>query len=132
VDDSEQFAASLLSVASHADLAALPPDADALMVSGLDDQLLAAIVARVPDVRHVISNGSGQVTDDGLRSLAHLSCLESLDLEWSRVTDAGLPSIAGCKSLRWVDLDFCEGVTAEGLAWLREVRPDLEIEPPAT
>lgn len=112
---------------SVAEILDLPKNTKSLVVSGLTDQKLAAIAGRFPDLRHLITGGSSEVTDAGLTSLPSLNQLESLDLEWSAITDAGLDVVAGLASLKWVDISFT-GVTRDGADQLGRVRPDLEIE----
>ncbi len=119
--------ASLTRVETIEETVALPPETEGVFVTRLTDDKLQAITVRVPRLRHLITDGSTRVTDAGLACLSRLNNLQRLDLEWSGVTDAGLPSIAAVRTLRWVDLGFCDGVTPQGLAYLRRVRPDLEI-----
>jgi hypothetical protein len=45
-----------------------------------------------------------QLTDAGLKELAGLKSLQSLDLSGTQVTDAGLKELAGQKSLQWLNL----------------------------
>ena len=118
---------SLIHVETIDEIGALPPKTEGVFVNRLTDEKLQAITVRAPRIRHLITDGSTRVTDVGLACLARLSNLQCLDLEWSGVTDAGLPSIAAVRTLRWVDLGFCDGVTPQGLAEPRRVRPDLEI-----
>ena len=114
-------------VETMAEIRSLPPDSEGVFVLRLDDEKLAAIVECVSGVRYLIADGSTRVTDTGLRNIARLDRLECLDLEWSAITDQGLSSIAQVLSLQWVDLGFCKGVSSNGLAEMRRLRPDLEI-----
>jgi hypothetical protein len=118
----------LTPVDSPDDLARLESDVHGLLVRRLSNQTLALVAARHPQIRFLLTDGNNSVSDDGVVAVAQLRRLEVLDLEWSRVTDAALPVIAEMSALRWVDLGFTH-VTAQGLAWLRRARPDLEIEP---
>ena len=127
--DPQALAASVVPVDGTEHLAALPRDTDAILLASPTDALLAEVVARLPGLRHLLTDGNGgALTDRGLAHLAGLTALESLDLEWSAVTDAGLPAVAALPALRWVDLGGAAGVTSAGLAALRRERPDLEIE----
>ena len=119
---------TLARVRTAQDVAALPPEVEGVFVLGLSDALLAALGAGRPTVRDIVSDGNNSVTDAGLQSLPCFSRLRSLDLEWSLITDAGLDLLAAVASLRHVDLSFCAGLTAAGLATLRQRRPDLHIE----
>jgi hypothetical protein len=119
--------ASLIRVETIDEIAVLPPETEGVFVYRLTDEKLQAITARVPRLRYLVTDGSTRVTDSGLAWLDRLDELRCLDLEWSDLTDAGLPSIAALRTLRWVDLGFCGGITRQGLAELRRVRPDLEI-----
>ncbi|MDB4947510.1 MAG: hypothetical protein JWM27_159 [Gemmatimonadetes bacterium] len=121
--------AELASVDGLEGVAALSADTNAVFLHRPNDLVLAALAARVPGLRHLVTDGNGhELTDRGLAHLAGLRALETLDLEWSSVTDAGLPLLAALPSLCWVDLGGATGVTAEGIARLRTTRPDLEVE----
>ncbi len=54
------------------------------------------------------------MTDAGLKELAGLKSLQTLDLRNTQVTDAGLKELAGLKSLQKLDLDSTQ-VTDAGL-----------------
>ena len=131
-EEAEALAASLVQVRDARDIARLPPDTDGVLIVGLSDDLVGTLAHHRPGVRHIFGDGNSHAfTDHGLESLARLTALESLDLEYSAITDAGLDRIAAVSTLRWLDLGGCEGVTKQGLARLRTQRPDLEIEPNA-
>ena len=59
-----------------------------------------------------------QVTDAGLKELAGLSSLQTLNLGGTKVTDAGLKELAGLKNLATLYLP--NGLTDAGLRSLRE------------
>jgi hypothetical protein len=109
------------------DIRETSPDVDTIVVNSLTDEKLAAIGGRLPGLRCLFTNGANTVTDDGLEELSQFVRLEHLDLERSNVTDTGLRAIAAIATLRFVDLDFCNGVTREGVQALRVQRPDLEV-----
>jgi hypothetical protein len=67
------------------------------------------------------------VTDAGLKYLAGLKQLQTLNLYGTEVTDAGLKELAGLKQLRELDL-FLTKVTAKGKADLKKALPGLEIK----
>ncbi len=74
---------------------ALPPGTTGLFVRRLSDDKLRAIVSRLPGLRHVLTDGNNaDVTDAAVTSLATLSNLETLDLEWSSVSDDSLALLA--------------------------------------
>ncbi|MSQ93286.1 MAG: hypothetical protein EXR98_01880 [Gemmataceae bacterium] len=70
--------------------------------------------------------GGTEVTDAGLKELASLKSLHTLDLSGMEVTDAGLKELAGLKSLHTLDLSGME-VTDAGVAELRKALPDCKI-----
>ena len=127
--DPDAFAAALVRVDGEESLASLSPDTQGIVVSHPRDALLGAVVAHLPGLRHLITDGNGrEITDAGVAHLCQLPALESLDLEWSAVTDSGLSLLASLPSLRWVDIGGAAGVTSAGIAALRASRPDLEVE----
>ena len=67
-----------------------------------------------------------QVTDAGLKDLAGLKQLQTLDLFGTQVTDAGLKHLAGLKRLRTLVLGSTQ-VTGKGKADLKKALPNLEI-----
>ena len=66
------------------------------------------------------------VTDAGLKELGGLTSLQSLDLKSTRVTDAGLKELAGLKSLQRLYL-YDTRVTDKGVAELRKALPGCNI-----
>jgi len=119
--------AELVEVETVEQIESVDPESCGVFVRRLDDTKLAAIAVHLATIRHLITDGSTTVTDAGLKTLAQLEQLERLDLEWSLISDQGLESIGAVKTLRWVDVGFCRGVTEDGVARLRESRPDLEV-----
>ncbi|MCS7022707.1 MAG: hypothetical protein NZU63_12880 [Gemmataceae bacterium] len=66
------------------------------------------------------------VTDTGLKELAKLQQLTTLDLWGTEVTDAGLKELAKLQQLTTLDLDGTK-VTDTGVAELRKALPRCEI-----
>ena len=62
------------------------------------------------------------MTDAGLKELAGLKSLQSLNLQHTKVTDAGLKELAGLKSLQTLDLSRYpgDGRRAEGVGRAEE------------
>ena len=125
--DPEALTALLTPVESFEAIDALPLDTVGVLASRLNDAGLTRLAARVPGLRYLVTDGSARVTDAGLLALGGLLELEMLDLEYAPVTDIGLQAIVGHPKLAWVDLGGT-GVTTAGVAYLRERRPDMEIE----
>jgi hypothetical protein len=69
---------------------------------------------------------STQVTDAGLKILAGMKTLQTVDLGFTEVTDAGLKELEGLKNLRTLDLGFTK-VTDAGVAALQKTLPDCRI-----
>lgn len=129
MEDPGDFAAALVRVDGLEAVAALPPDTEGVFVSKPSEALFAALAARLPALRHILTDGDTEdVNDNAVSRLATLRQLETLDLEGSTITDASLAVLAGLPALQWVDLGFVPGVTEKGLNVLRTARPDLEIE----
>src|SRR5688572_8041561 len=63
-----------------------------------------------------------QVTDAGLKELAHLKQLTSLDVWGTKVTDAGLKELAHLKQLTWLRLGEAYAVTDAGLKELADLK----------
>ena len=74
-----------------------------------------------------LSLSATAVDDASLCHLASLPCLNGLNLRETRITDAGLVHLAALPSLEAVDLTGAKSITAEGLARLHALRPDLNI-----
>ena len=67
-----------------------------------------------------------KVTDAGLKHLAGLKALQKLDLEDTKVTDAGLKHLAGLKALRRLHLEDTT-VTNAGISKLKRALPNCDI-----
>ena len=67
-----------------------------------------------------------EVTDAGLKELAGLKSLQTLDLYHTEVTDAGLKELAGLKSLQALDLGETK-VTDAGVHELQQTLPGCRI-----
>ncbi len=77
-----------------------------------------------PEVPFGLRLNGHQVTDAGLKELAGLTQLQSLDFRETQVTDAGLKELAGLKQLRMLNLGVTQ-VTDAGLkelAGLKQLR----------
>ena len=94
-----------------------------LKIPGLDASGLMTdtILARVADLEHVTAlqlGGSRAVTDDGLRHLARMPQLQTLDLSGCQVTDRGLDVLRQLPHLRRFQLCWRRDVTDAGAAHL--------------
>lgn len=83
-----------------------------------DDEALAAL-SWSTTVREVEAPFS-KLSNDGLKHLAKLRDLESLDLSGATIDGRALAHLKGLRSLRYLTLDGT-GVTDEGLEHLREL-----------
>ena len=70
-----------------------------------------------------------KVTDAGLKELAALKGLTTLNLRGTKVTDAGLKELVALKGLTTLNLAYCPQVTGAGLKELRQALPKCEITP---
>jgi ankyrin repeat protein len=80
-----------------------------------------AMLARVADLEHVTAlylGGSRTVTDEGLRQLARMPQLQTLDLSGCQVTDRGLDVLRHLPHLRQFQLTWRRDVTDAGVAHL--------------
>ena len=69
------------------------------------------------------------ITDAGLKEIAKLKQLTTLDLANSHITDAGIRAIPeNCPKLTYLDLRYCEMITDEGLTQLRTALPHCNIK----
>ena len=87
---------------------------------------LAAALARLPSPPAAFGLHLPQVTDAGLKELAGLKSLQSLDLWGTQVTDAGLKELAGLQSLQTLYLAGTQ-VTDAGVAELQKALPGCQI-----
>jgi hypothetical protein len=78
--------------------AASPAPADTSRVSPFGISRLTNLSVGVP-------NGKSKITDDGLRSLAGLSRMQSLSLDGAQIDDAGLAHLRGMTRL--TELQIC-------------------------
>jgi uncharacterized membrane protein len=117
----------------------LQPDAwEALLAAGeevveLDlqdaavDDAAVAELGKLPGLNR-LRLSRNQLTDRGVAALAGLPRLEHLNLYGNAgVTDASMDVLAGLSSLRQLYV-WQTGVTDEGIARLRQRRPDLEVQ----
>jgi uncharacterized membrane protein len=96
-----------------------------LQSTGLDDAAVAGFDAFAALTELRLSNNA--LTDAGVRSFGSLPKLEVLNLYGNEaVSDAALDTIAAMAGLRTAYL-WNTGVTPDGVARLRETRPDIEI-----
>jgi hypothetical protein len=65
--------------------------------------------------------GNGRITDAGLRDIAALTSLESLDLRANRITDEGLKELRTLTKLRTLDLSMT-AITDDGLRELQALK----------
>ena len=65
--------------------------------------------------------GNGRITDAGLREIAALTSLESLDLRANRITDHGLKELRSLTKLRSLDLSMT-AITDDGLRELQSLK----------
>lgn len=68
-----------------------------------------------------------RVTDDGLKTLRRFRALEILSLHSCEISDAGLVYLADVPLLRQLNVFCAKCVTAEGVARLQRLRPDVTI-----
>jgi hypothetical protein len=74
-------------------------------------------LARLPRLRTLQLNGA-PIGDRALEALGRIGSLETLGLAWTRITNAGVSHLAGCERLRLVDLSG----TATGDGAIRALR----------
>jgi uncharacterized membrane protein len=97
-----------------------------LQDAGLDDNELANLSHFTELTRLRLSRND--ITDRTVASLASMSHLERLNLYANPgITDASVDPLAGLASLRRLDV-WRTNITEAGVARLRELRPDLEIQ----
>ncbi|MEM7480576.1 MAG: hypothetical protein AAF481_05340 [Acidobacteriota bacterium] len=83
-------------------------------------------LAEVPNLRSLDLHLPG-VTDAGVAHLGALTDLRRLNLTYTKTTDAGLEPLAGLKNLQWLGLIYTR-VTKAGVAKLQRALPDTVIE----
>ena len=66
------------------------------------------------------------MTDAGLKELAALKSLQTLDLDGTKVTDAGLKDLATLESLQALDVSGTK-VTVAGVATFRQALPGCRV-----
>ncbi|MBI2825595.1 MAG: hypothetical protein HYX69_13005 [Planctomycetia bacterium] len=110
-------------------LAAIPPERDlrglTLYPTRVSDRTLQ-LAGRFPKLQHLALAGEGTITDDGLKSLAHLTRLKRLRLPGRGVTDAGLQHLAPLAALETLSLPSAN-VTGDGLAALAGAKKLKEL-----
>lgn len=93
--------------------------------AGLSDSDIAPI-GRLTALTHLRLDDN-ELTDQSFQVLSSLTKLVELNLYNNRrISDAGVQMLAGMKSLRRVYL-FQTGLTKDGIAKLRQLRPDLQV-----
>lgn len=86
-----------------------------------------ALVAALPKLR-MLRLFLGTFDDDGVKSLAGMTTLETLVLNSNKVTDASIEHLAGLKNLRTIQFAGTK-VTDEGKKRLQKLLPKVEIVP---
>ena len=76
----------------------------------------------------VLSAGSSNVTDRGVKSIRSLKKLDALAIVHCRLTDKAIDDLACLKSLKTLAL-FGNDITIDGEATLRKALPDCKIYP---
>ncbi len=79
-----------------------------------------AHLANCSQMQDLSFHWSENITNEGIRHLARLPNLRSLDVRRSRVTDEGLAHLRGVKTLESLELPD-EGISDRGLAYLSEL-----------
>ncbi len=97
-----------------------------LQDAGVDDAVAADLAKLAAVVRLRLSRNA--ITDRGVALLSALPRIEHLNLYGNGgVTDASVDVLAGVGSLRRVDV-WQTGMTEDGIARLRQRRPDLQVQ----
>jgi uncharacterized membrane protein len=97
-----------------------------LQDAGVDDAIAADLAKLAAVARLRLSRN--EITDRGVALLAGLPRLERLNLYGNGgVTDASVDVLAGVESLRRLDI-WQTGITDDGIARLRQRRPDLQVQ----
>ncbi len=93
-----------------------------------DDSALATLIGEIKGVQSItyLNLAEGRkVSDAGLRLLAGLPQLETLNLSSTGITSTGMVVLAALTRLERLDLSFCNRITDPGLKSLRSL-PNLE------
>ena len=86
-----------------------------------------AVLSRLVEYRQLEAlKVKGNFTDDGLRAVAQLSSLKTLELDSSKITDDGLLALASLKGLRHLTIGGTT-ITPAGIATLAKRMPDCKI-----
>ena len=91
----------------------------ALDAGGLMTDAVLAQVAQIESVTTLALAGSRQLTDAGLRHLAHMPQLETLELTGVKLTDEGLEVLRHLPNLRRFELTWHRGISDKGASHLR-------------
>ena len=102
-----------------------PGSLPAFRFASWQDGRLAKLPA--PTTGFGLDLGRTQVTDAGLKELAGLKSLQTLNLDFTKVTDAGLKELAGLNSLQSLYL-WGTKVTGAGFEELRKALPSCNID----
>ncbi len=94
--------------------------------AGLDDDELANLAKFTELTR--LRLGRNEITDRTVAAFASMPHLERLNLYANTgITDASIDALAAIRSLRRLDI-WRTKISEEGMARLRELRPDLELQ----
>ena len=97
-----------------------------LQDAGLEDSALAD-VGRLAEVTR-LRLSHNELTDRAVAALSGMKRLERVNLYSNPgITDASVYALVGMKSLRRLDV-WNTGMTQAGMARLRELRPDLDVQ----
>uniref|UniRef100_A0A061R0D9 F-box and leucine-rich repeat protein 7 n=2 Tax=Tetraselmis sp. GSL018 TaxID=582737 RepID=A0A061R0D9_9CHLO len=98
-----------------------------LSFCAVSDAGISVLAAAQPNLCELSLRGCGSVTDEGLEALARgATRLMSLDLgSCGSVTEAGLASLAGLSSLISLSLQYCDSLSDSAIAALVEALPGL-------
>jgi len=115
-----------LTAADIDDLNQYPRLIDLSVASDKLDSGVISSIGRLKPLKILYLQGT-DITDDGLARLAELPNLAYLNLANTPVTSIGLATLSKFKALRRVDVGF--GESDPGVVRLRELRPDIEVQP---
>jgi hypothetical protein len=101
-------------------------------LSLLDNQATPAGIAHaaaIPTLRRLDVSYAPQANNASLAQVAKMPQIEEFQIGGAaEITDAGIAAFAGTKSLKKLVLHQLKNVTAQGVAELKQARPDLVIE----